>query len=272
MDIITGEKIQNLCDFYVGEIQDFNFNPNIKKQKNKHLYLSTIINEQLSNKPIKIFIYTHILTDKFDQLINLLNQFKNIIALVFHNSDGCFTIEHYEVLKNISPVIYSQNITCDIQPNLKLLPIGVANSQWDHGNIVALNHVIELDIEKCNDIYFNFNVSTNISKRKLCYDTMQSKNIQNLPNMKYEQYLCTLKSYKYAICPEGNGPDTHRFWECLYLKVIPICLKNTITTYYSKFFPIVLLDDWDDIFNNIDTTVIKNWDNYYLLNMECIMT
>ena len=26
MNIITGEKIQNLCDYYIGSIGDFNFN------------------------------------------------------------------------------------------------------------------------------------------------------------------------------------------------------------------------------------------------------
>ena len=31
MNIITGEKIQNMCDYYIGSLDDFHFDPNIKK-------------------------------------------------------------------------------------------------------------------------------------------------------------------------------------------------------------------------------------------------
>jgi len=37
MNIITGEKIQNLCDYYIGSVGDFNFNPNIKNQVSKQI-------------------------------------------------------------------------------------------------------------------------------------------------------------------------------------------------------------------------------------------
>ena len=65
----------------------------------------------------------------------------------------------------------------------------------------------------------------------------------------------------------------YRFWECLYLKVIPICLKNHITEYYNKNFPIVLPDD----LNNIDKNMLNlfynnaNWDNYDLLNLDKLL-
>ena len=48
-------------------------------------------------------------------------------------------------------------------------------------------------------------------------------------------------------CPEGNGIDTHRFWECIYLDVIPICKKNILVQYYSQYFKIIIIEDWDDL-------------------------
>ena len=36
-------------------------------------------------------------------------------------------------------------------------------------------------------------------------------------------------------------------WECFYLKVIPICERSILTKYFSKIFPIVLIDDWNDL-------------------------
>lgn len=56
-----------------------------------------------------------------------------------------------------------------------------------------------------------------------------------------------MKQHKYAICPEGNGIDTHRFWECLYMNTIPICLKNKVTKHYKQYFPIILLNNWEEL-------------------------
>ena len=33
-------------------------------------------------------------------------------------------------------------------------------------------------------------------------------------------------NYSFELCPEGNGMDTHRFYEALFLNTIPIVKKN----------------------------------------------
>ena len=60
-------------------------------------------------------------------------------------------------------------------------------------------------------------------------------------------------------------------WECLYLRVIPVCHRNIVTEYFSKLFPIVLVDDWNDL--NLDYLeknyeTLSNWKNYYLLDCD----
>jgi len=100
---------------------------------------------------------------------------------------------------------------------------------------------------KHQHIYMCFRIETNEQKRRVCFDTMTDKSIQNQNICEYEKYLKLLSTFQFAICPEGNGLDTHRFWECLYLKTIPICLRNEITIYYQQFFPMVLLDNWSEL-------------------------
>ena len=68
MNIITGEKIQNICDYYIGTLFDFEYNPYIKNQKNKQINIDNnniIMNNIIVNN---IFCYTHILANKFDLL------------------------------------------------------------------------------------------------------------------------------------------------------------------------------------------------------------
>ena len=263
MNLITGEKIQTLCDYYIGTNDDFNFNPVIRNQSPKHINIDNYNIESIKKLKVNnIFCYTHLIDGEAANFnsVKCSNNLKNITIILsnistkfnlfFHNSDGEFKNEHKSLLQ-ISNVnkIFTQNLSIEPEERIIPLPIGIANSMWRHGNLNIWKQILETNslVNKPKSIYFNFNINTNTVKRKKCYDIITSKNIPNLPNTDYLNYLTILSSYKFAICPEGNGLDTHRFWECLYLKVIPICLKNHITEYYSKTFPIVLLDDWNDL-------------------------
>lgn len=266
--IITGEKIQNECDLYIGRLEDFRFNPFIINQKNKQVVIDKVETYELLNKNINLlFCYTHILDIERNRLIHILNLIKTPFCLIFHNSDGGFKQQDIDLfkIKNLKK-IFTQNLEIEPQENLIPIPIGIANRMWPHGNISIWNIVLSNShsILKTNNIFFNFTISTNKTKRTKCYDIISKKGIENLPNRDYQSYLYLLSSYKFAICPEGNGLDTHRLWESLYLKTIPICLKNPITNYYSKLFPIYLLDDWNDLdLNKLDhfyNESLQNWE------------
>ena len=52
--------------------------------------------------------------------------------------------------------------------------------------------------------------------------------------------------YKFIISPPGTGIDCHRTWEALYIGVVPIVLKSSISDLYSDL-PIVVINEWEDI-------------------------
>ena len=263
MNFITGEKIQFLCDHFIGYTKDFRFNPNINKfHKDKCIDIKSI-NNVINNK-LLIFCYTHLI-DKLDLLISKLTYLKNPFILVFHNSDACFNKKHVILFDKLHLLqsVYTQNMDV-INPKVLPLPIGLANSQWKHGNLTVINEIYNLKVVKSKDIYFNFQKSTNVNKRNDCYDNILKLGISWADKKPYHEYLRFLKQHKYAICPEGNGIDTHRFWECLYMNVIPICKKNILVQYYSKYFPIVILDEWSDI--NIDKLITTYTENVNPIN------
>lgn len=251
MNFITGEKIQLSCDHFIGIERDFRYNPNIYKARNKFLDINKI-NDYFENKK-KIFCYNSPFIS-LELLTNKLKFMKNPFTLVFHNSDESLNEKHLILFENLSLLecIYAQNVIINHEKVIPI-PIGLANSQWIHGNPQIHKEVYEMTIIKTKNIYFNFNIGNNPNKRQICYDIINKKDISWNKNLPYKNYLIELKKHKFAICPEGNGIDTHRFWECLYMNTIPICLKNTITTYYKKYFPIVLLDDWREL----DITKLK---------------
>jgi hypothetical protein len=245
--IITGERIQQLCDVYLGHEIDFYNNPVISKQKDKHVYLNNI-NEVFDN-PYYIFCYGH----NINIFAEKIHFFKNFFILITHNSDQ--NIENTNITNNIlnnNNILkwYAQNI-CFEHPKLYFLPIGIANSKWSHGNLSLFNDINFIsNICKKKKVFFNFNIYTNKTKRNICYNILKN-NLNWINNTDYLNYLNQLKDYEFCICPEGNGVDTHRLWECLYLKVVPIVINSSFSKILKKNnIPIVILDTWDEFDEN----------------------
>jgi hypothetical protein len=237
--IVTGEKIQQLCDIYFGFEDDFEYNPIIKQQTNN-------LNKAINN-PYYIFCYTH----RVKELSKKIHLFKNNFALVTHNSDGEIRYEP-EILNILNcPKLdkwYSQNI-CIENPKLHFLPIGIANSMWPHGNINMYNSEITLhnSLTKSKNIYFNFNIDTNKSKRLSCFNSLRNK-LAWLDNISPPENIVRLSQHKFCICPEGNGVDTHRLWEALYLKTVPIVIRSEFTNILQKNnIPLVILNSWSEL-------------------------
>ncbi len=242
-DYISGERIQLLCDLFIGDENDFKYNHIINKQdENKKLNINHI-QHSFSNPKI-IFLYTHYLP----KLKNIIQYFQNPFILILHNSDFEFNENYINLIENPKIIhIFSQNSILS-NPKLTNLPIGIANSMWNHGNLYFL-HLIKMQEkkEKTNLIYLQFSLST-YERRKDILDKLIKKNIQIQPNLEYLKYLNLLSSFKYCICPRGNGIDTHRFWECIYLDVIPICEKSIFTENLKKEYEdIILIDNFEDL-------------------------
>lgn len=253
MNIITGEKIQQQCDVYIGYAEDFNCNPMIRVQKEKHLDIHTL--QTSYENPPKVFCYSNRIAD----LSNKIHLFKNKFILVSHNSDG----EIHNCSQTLRIVNdekvekwYAQNI-CFEHEKLFFLPIGIANSQWKHGDLSHFSEMIQMAVKKTKKVYFNFNIETNRSKRQPCYDKLKGK-LEWLPNTDPRQNIMRLQEYEFCICPEGNGVDTHRLWEAIYVKTIPIVIQSEFTEILKKNkVPVCIVNDW----SNVDITKL-NYSDY----------
>jgi hypothetical protein len=252
-DYITGEQFQEIADVYLGFSEDFNFNPRINNQRNKHVIITSITSAY--NNPRIIFCYSH----RLNILKTVIHYFINPFILITHNSDENI-YEDYESLLYSNKIIrwYAQNVSMTHR-SIHILPIGIANSMWPHGNLDVLKSVSNSNYKKTKDFYFYFNESTNYSERNRCRIAIEKKGLIFGSQMDYQSYLQELSQYKFAICPPGNGIDCHRLWECYYLNVIPILLKSPFTLQLQTILPCILLDDW----NNFDASIISQYSNLY---------
>ena len=230
-----------MCDVYCGTEHDFFRNPKISVQKDKHKQLDLFTESW--NNPSLIFCYSC----SIPILIEKLHLFKNKFVLVSHNEDLNID-ERYIILADHPLLIkwYCQNGML-LHEKISILPIGIANSMWVHGNLESLFSVKVLTdkIDKINDFYFFFNLHTNFIKRQECKNSLESKGLVFGTHKSHYSYLIELASHKFAICPEGNGIDSHRIWECYYLGVIPILKYSKFTEQLQRFLPCILLTDWN---------------------------
>jgi hypothetical protein len=268
MDIITGEKIQELCDIFIL--------PNYKIQTRDitRVFLLNRLNYWIDNPKI-VFTFTDTFEKSFAELVIRLQLLKNKFVLVVNQSDYKIDERYVSIFDKVPNLlhIYATNINI-IHNKITPIPLGIPNSYWKHADLSIINKYIQklYNINKDKLIYFYFSIDTALTIRTECYNKISKKGIPFLNNTDYDTYINTLSQYKFAISPEGNGIDCHRFWEALYVKTIPICLPNIIVNYYAKYFPVVILNDWDeldiskleDIYNNAD------WSNYDKLNMKYI--
>ena len=257
-EIITGERLQELADVYIGNMADFMWNPRIMNQPQKHKYISDFRLGTEYDNPRHVFCYSFLVPE----LANYIHLFKNPFVLITHNSDANIgDTDYVRKILQCDRLIrwFSQNVCIYLNKfddKLCMLPIGLANSQWSHGNISELMNVMTQKNPKTKHIYMSFKASTNYSERQLCYEALQYK-IPFLPLVNFQDNLRRMAEYKYCICPDGNGADTHRIWEALYLGVVPILTESTFSNNLRRLgFPCILVESWEKLdCENIDMNV-----------------
>jgi len=238
---ISGELIQETCDVYLGLSENFQFNPRINSQVTKHKYLDALVEPW--NNPPRLFCYG----DCLDIFKTKQQYMLNPYILVTHNSDKNITEEYVSIAED--PLLthwYAQNMLV-AHEKISMMPIGIANSMWPHGDLSILNSVVNSIKQKTKDVYFYFNVHTNVSERQSCLTKLRFNGFTFGEEVSYTKYLEDLALHDYAICPPGNGVDSHRIWECLYLNVCPVMLESEFSRAVAKHFQVVLVKDWSDL-------------------------
>jgi len=132
-------------------------------------------------------------------------------------------------------------------PKLYAFPRGIANPRWRHGDGRALLRAQEAAVPKSRLFDASYDISTFPPAREYC---RQQTGIEPTPRRDFEEYLRGLASSYFCIAPRGNGIDTHRIWEALYLKTVPVVTRSLLTEQHAEL-PMIVLDDWSG-FSSID--------------------
>lgn len=236
-DIITGDRVLSLCDFIISTPEIYNYHQKSGIDPNKFILIQNFkninkieLNKCFDKKHIKLFIYTHILDYFIEYILDILP--KNIkFTIYLHNSDHNLNKSHTKLINDKRIVkIFSQNINCDFNDKVNILPIGLANMMWPHGDILELYTCMSKSYKnkKTKGIYININPNTFAYRYQVLNEVNNEKfNISS--GKPFKEYLEELSTHRFCLCVRGNGESDHRTSESLYLGVIPVFINNKFT-------------------------------------------
>lgn len=238
-EYVNGETFEAACD--VDTEKDPNWMASISK---------------IASPVVSVFCQTHELKNRLGGLKHCGKKY----VLVTHNSDGGINywdtgrgFDHWWEKIECVPRWYCQN--CDVtEPNVIPIPIALENSYVFTRDIKMkyMRNLVEKNIEKKDRIFLCFNPGTNLLQRESAYkyfnglswaSIMQGQNNINL----YRPFFDEMARCAFVLAPDGNGLDTVRLWEALYLGCIPVVKRHPFTEYFARHLPIMVVDYWSDV-------------------------
>ena len=138
-------------------------------------------------------------------------------------------------------------------PKLHAIPLGLPN-EVDfaiQGNTRAIYEVAQTEKTVKNLAYMNFKIETFPAERRRVHELFSNKSWVTVGGLNcdvngHKHYLEDIQSHKFCICPRGNGFDSHRLMEALYLGTIPV-VKKCIAMEQFYDLPCVFIDDWNEV-------------------------
>jgi len=175
--------------------------------------------------------------------------------IITHNSDHPIADKYIDYINNSNLSSWFASEISIKHEKLKYIPIGIPNERvMHHSGQIDHYHLGSRKIFE--DIYNKntykskllstpaFDINTN-PNRKLCENICRKMGHENT-RLTYTDYLSDIKNSMFCISPQGNGMISHRIWECMYLKCIPITTRLSSFTSYEGF-PIIIINTWEDL-------------------------
>lgn len=237
IDWIQGYKFKTVADFV--------FTPSVRHRDDYEKSVNTFDISKLKEHNV---VYTHLFYVK--QLFMVLDRIKGkTFTVISHNGDNNMD-EAYIIPNN---VICWWTMNVDMFNNkMQSIPIGVENDRWFTALCKKEKMEAKLSTPKQlrNLVYMNHNVKTNPEKRTFLYSQFKRTDwvtsVAGCNGKGFDEYLDNVYNHMFVICPEGNGIDTHRTWEALYMNTIPIEVRNYNNQYYQDL-PICFVNNWEEL-------------------------
>lgn len=145
--------------------------------------------------------------------------------------------------------IFSVNL---IHPskNVNALPLGLESPSYRSAGRVKDFSTVPLTSSQKRPLSFlvAWNTETNLASRSMAREHFSNATGALVFNRRIapQTFHRLLRLSLFTPCPAGNGLDTHRIWEAMYLGSIPLVLE---AEYFPALdgWPVILVKTWEDM-------------------------
>lgn len=217
-DFIDGSAFKQICDI------DINDDP-------------------IENDINILYADTH---DRHIAIDKIKNNKDTKFILVTHNSDD--SIDEIEIPENLL-TWFGTNVEYENEKIIPI-PIGLENDHW-HPQKRAILESSGKYVDRITKSLAQFNPVTFPQERQqllrnILNGLVYADSYYCVNGERFQTYADNLTKYAFCLCPRGNGIDTHRIWESLYLGCIPIVKKHP-THNFEADLPIIFVDYWLEV-------------------------
>ena len=207
-----------------------------------------------------IFCESDCITDLNSKILVKLNC---PVTLLLGNSDQNHDQSHLYLRENENVrKIFSQNLGIEAD-GFYPLPIGLENA-WrsNHGRVFPFKILRKVNKDRKSRIMWTFSIQTNpVVRSKAAVELSRINLADRFGSISSKKHRKLLSSYCFIASPPGNGLDTHRTWEAMYLGCVPIVLRSHMTEYFEMLgLPIWVVDAYSQIESLSEQQLLDRYD------------
>jgi hypothetical protein len=197
-----------------------------------------------SGKSSKIYLPSAELW-KFSRFCFSLGVFPRVLILA--DDDVTLTSEELESLFPTTEKIFATNLLGE-SDKVKSLPLGLESPSYQSGGNMRNSFKKAKFVSSKREISFlaSWNISTFPFERQNLIEIYSRHPDAECLKMRVprQTFYWLIQKSLFVICPRGNGLDTHRIWESLYLGAIPVVHESNYFV-ELKNWPIWIVEDWN---------------------------
>ena len=211
-DIIHGDRFTEFADYAI-------------------LENDSIIDGSQLQKDGLIFVKT----DRIPEFFEIVRNLPFSYVIISHNSDHNITEQLYATKPKNVLHWFAQNCLVEdycITP----IPIGIERPCVSGQDTVQM--ILDArarNIKPIDLAYINFAWETNPGARMPVLEKWSGLVTHQKQRILFTKYLDEIQEHHLVFCPPGNGWDTHRLWETLYMDRVPIVWDSPFPRYVFDF-------------------------------------
>lgn len=207
-------------------------------------------------KPISAADASWLVQFSDEDLLSLCAKFPSMTFIIFTAFEDTPLDEHIYIPRNVKSVNAANAVY--FGGKIRPFPHGIERKMregYDHHDILRKMMKTKSVPEKLLFVAHR----TDTGDRASIGELFKDKEWATVTHLPYEEYLTEMKRHKFVLCPSGNGIESARNWETLYIRRVPIFKDHAYLREMFKYFPALFVNEWEDVTEEL----LRKNDNLY---------